>query len=56
MEKIKLGIAKRNIKKGEKFSITINPETGEFMINKYINFIEGKGIKDIIENMEKDFK
>ena len=47
-DKGKLGIAKRDIKKGETLHIPIDLCSGQFLPNKDINFIEGKGVKDLI--------
>jgi len=45
--KDRIGIAKRNIKKGEVFQVPINLMTGEILPNKYINFIHGTTIHQL---------
>lgn len=51
-DKGKLGIAKRNIKEGEIFELPLDGE-GKFLQNENINFIEGKGLKDL--KMKEEF-
>lgn len=42
-----IGIAKRDLKKGEVMEFPISVETGEIGKNENINFIEGTTIDDI---------
>ena len=43
-----IGIAKRDIEKGEEFQVPIEFD-GTILPNKHINFIEGYNIKDLKE-------
>ena len=44
-----LGIAKRDMKKGELLSFPIDIITGELLPNKNINFIYGKNVRDLMK-------
>lgn len=48
MKEKMIGIAKRNIKKDTIMKIPLDRNTGELLHNKYINFIEGTNILDIV--------
>ena len=48
MKKKIIGIAKRDLKKDETFELPFDVETGELLPNKYINFIHGTKVDEIL--------